>query len=167
MFNKLCAEFLGTFWLVLGGCRVRCLPPHFRRSASLARGLLRIRSHCSDHVFYGRRNFRRAFQSCGVAGACRGRTSSGRQRGRLRHRAGGSKRDWLFLGLGHVVQSRACNRREAGRQIWCLSKQPRIRRSTGRAVVRESAPKRFSTASSICRARRSRIFRHWRPPSRR
>ena len=124
MFNKLCAEFLGTFWLVLGGCRVRCLPPHFRRSASLARGLLRIRSHCSDHVFYGRRNFRRAFQSCGVAGACRGRTSSGRQRGRLRHRAGGSKRDWLYLGLGHVVQSRACNRREAGRQIWCLSKQP-------------------------------------------
>ncbi len=102
-----------------------------------------------DHVFYGRRNFRRAFQSCGVAGACRGRTSSGRQRGRLRHRAGGSKRDWLFLDLGHVVRSRACNRREGGRQIECLSKQPRIRRSTGRAVVRKSAPKRFSIASSI------------------
>ena len=64
MSKKLLAEFLGTFWLVFGGCGSAVLAAAFPDVGIGLLGVaLRLRPDRADHGLCGRRHFRRPLQS--------------------------------------------------------------------------------------------------------
>ena len=107
--NRLYAEFLGTFWLVLGGCGSAVLAAGFPElGIGFARRRARLRPHRAHHGLCRRPHLRRPLQS-GGDGRARGRRPLPRP---ARSCPTSSPRSWAAI----VGAARAlCDRQRQGR----------------------------------------------------
>jgi aquaporin Z len=93
MFAKLCAEFIGTFWLVLGGCGSAVLAAAFPDVGIWSSWrFVRLRSYSLDRRLRARADFRRSLQSRRLGRTVGRRPLSGGAARPLHARPGGRRR---------------------------------------------------------------------------
>ena len=103
--KRAAAEFIGTFWLVFGGCGSAVWRPHFPTWASASWVSRCFRSHRADDGLCHRPHLRAATSTRRCRSACGGRKRFRLQRAAALHRGAGAGRDGRGAALLYVIAS--------------------------------------------------------------